>query len=481
MTSAPKLAQKALDILARDAGRMEKIERYFRGHHDDPYMPENADDEYRLLAKRCITNWCELLVNTPAQALYVDNFRRGDASPLDAVEDGPEWLSWQRSRLDGRQSAVYIDALKFGHSFVLTKVDANGDVITKGLSALRTVTLYADPTDLDPQGAAYVQEWAHDSEDGIGTIIVWDTYREYVLTYRKGEMPKVLGGSLAHGLDGQCPVTRFAAYVDLEGRTWGVIEPMIPVQDRINQTVMDLLIAQTYTAWEVRTVTGMAPPMKMMYNEDTGLMEPVLDSDGHPVPDRVTLNATRFMYAESPDAKFSTLPGGKLDGFIAAAELAIRHLSALSQTPPHFLLGQIANISADALEAAETALSRKVGTFRTAFGESWERVFRLTSELLSNGGDDFSGEVIWRDLGASSMAQSADALGKLGDQLEIPKQGLWPMIPGVKRAQLAEWKRLADEQNTELQVMERALGPLQQAARPTSFAQEAMTSDQSAA
>ena len=43
-------------------------------------MPELADNEYKLLAKRAISNWLPLLVDTPAQALYVDGFRRGDGN-----------------------------------------------------------------------------------------------------------------------------------------------------------------------------------------------------------------------------------------------------------------------------------------------------------------------------------------------------------------------------------------------------------------
>ena len=166
--------------------------------------------------------------------------------------------------------------------------------------------------------------------------------------------------------------------MDLEGDTWGVIEPLIPVQDRINQTVFDLLVAQTYTAFIVRTATGLAPPLKMQKNAD-GIMEPILDVDGNPVPDRQFLNATRWMYGSDPATKFGTLPAGDLVGFISALDLALKHWVGLSQIPPHFLLGQIANVSAEALQAAEAALGRKVEEFKHSFGESWEHVFRILS------------------------------------------------------------------------------------------------------
>ena len=479
-----KYAQEALKILERDRPTMDRIQRYFDGDHDMPYMPDSAEAEYKLLAKRGITNWMPLLVNTPAQGLYVDNFRKGETGVLSELGDNPEWESWQRSLMSARQNSVYVDAFKFGHSFVVAEMDKKGNPTLRGLSARRTVALYEDPvSDLEPVAAVYVKKWSRGKEEP-GTIVVWDETHRYTLAYVTDGDPFVKSKE-KHGLD-ECPVTRFHAFMDLEGNTWGLISPFIKVQDRINQTIFDLLVAQTYNSFEVRTVTGLAPPMKMWTNPDTGLAEPLLDDEGNPQPDRVYLNASRFMYAADPQAKFGSLPGGKLDGFIASAELAIRHLSALTQTPPHFLLGQIANISAEALEAAEVSLSRKIDGFRYGFGESWERCFRMVAGLTGDpaGADDFSGEVVWRDLGASSLAQSADALGKFAESLEIPKQGLWHRVPNVSRAELVEWARLREEQDVDAELLRTAggmrQGPLMQPSTPTQFAQEAMNDGNSA-
>jgi hypothetical protein len=91
---------------------------------------------------------------------------------------------------------------------------------------------------------------------------MWDGLYEYPVTF-KGLSDKSASASAGQAARrSECPVTRFAAAVDLEGRTLGVIEPMIALQNRINQTVFDLLVAQTYASTMVRTVTGMAPPMK---------------------------------------------------------------------------------------------------------------------------------------------------------------------------------------------------------------------------
>lgn len=431
------LAKELLSILDRDEERLERIDKYLQGDHDDPYMPDLADDEYRLLAKRCISNWLPLLVDTPAQALYVDGFRRSGMDTEELLTESFEWTHWQQSRLDSRQLAIHRGALAYGHSFTVTEKLANGKTVTKGLSAMRTTALFEDAANDDaPYAALTVTAWP--KGDGWGRARLWDDTYEYAVRFKSASEVKV-GAGVAHG-NSECPVTRFAAHVDLEGRTIGVIEPMIRLQDRINQTVFDLLVAQTYGSFKVRTVTGMAPPV--LRDPETG--DPIMDANGNPQPIPINHNAKRFLFAEDEGVKFGSLDETPLGGYIESIDMSIRHLAAVSQTPPHHLLGQIANLSAEALQAAETALSRKIQEFRVGFGESHERNFRLAAQLdgLIASAEDYSGEVIWRDMESRSLAQAADALGKLREQLGIPAKGLWKRVPGVTQIELDTWNEL---------------------------------------
>ncbi|MFJ6183758.1 phage portal protein [Streptomyces sp. NPDC092295] len=460
--SPASLAKELLAILDRDEPLLLKIDRYDRGNHDDPYMPPQADDEYKLLAKRAVSNWMPLLVGTPAQALYVDGFRPGKSAqglPEASSSTSAEWSHWQRSRLDARQAAIYRGALKFGHSFVLTEKTKKG-VVSKGLSALKTAALYEDPANDETPYAALTITRAPKAETK-GLARMWDGKYEYAVSYESKIDPNSVRVSRlkVHG-SSECPVTRFAASVDLEGRTIGVIAPMIALQNRINQTIFDLLVAQTYTSHEVRYATGMAPPMQMELIDEDGRVvsdpalavdsRPRLDAAGNPSPAQINHNARRFLFAEDPDVHFGSLPAGPIGSLIDSVDMSIRHLAAISQTPPHHLLGQIANLSAEALLAAETALSRKIAEFRSLFGEAWERVFRLAAELGGEtaAADDFTGEVQWRDMESRSLAQAADALGKLADQLGIPKRGLWKRVPGVTQTEYEDWEQMAEEDDS---------------------------------
>lgn len=432
------------------------VDDYLHGRHPDPYMPELADDEYKLLAKRAVSNYVPLLVRAPVQGCYVDGFRAGrnsTGSPDTAKEitNDPSWDHWQRSRLDARQSAIYQAAGAYGHSFVVTEKDAQGNTVSRGLSPLRTSAIYDDPaTDEDPLAALHVVRWPTPKRPGKARF--WDGPLEYEVSFRTEDYSKIRLSKPTSTGARDCPVTRFAVEVDLDGRTRGVVEQIIPLQDRLNQTVFDLLVAQTYGSFKVRTVSGMAPPMEMTPIRDTEGnitgFEPRLDADGNVVPLRVSINGKQMLYAEDPGVKFDTLDETPLDGYISALKDVSERLSATTQTPPTYLLGQIANLSAEALNAAEATFNRKVESWRHSFGESWERVFRIAGQIERDDkrADDFHGEVVWRDMESRAMSQTADALGKLAEQLEIPRRALWTKVPGVTQAELTRWEELRQEE-----------------------------------
>lgn len=453
---------KMMRILKHDREKiLLRLDAYNRGVQDDPWMPDNADFEYRLLAERSKTNIVPFVISTPAQALYVDQFRRGRESSEEGVSADlqavqPEWDHWERSNLGSRQHAIYRGALNFGHAFTVTEFDRNGDLKTRGLSPLRTSALFEDPAnDIVPVHAFTVRKWptTNDKDEPIpGEAVAWDESHVYDVKFLDlGEKTGLSVVKRGEHKAPENPVTRFPCHIDLEGRTTGVVEPLIDLQNRLNQTVFDMLVVQSYASFKVRTVTGMAPPVVMdpVY-EDGEIVgwEPRIDEEtGRMIPDQVNINARRWMWAEDPEVKFGTLDETPLDGFIKAIELAFQHIAAVSQTPPHHLLGQIANLSADALTAAETALQRKVEEFKSTFGESWERVFRLAMTMLGEeGADDFNGEVIWRDMEQRSLAQAGDALGKLREQLGIPARGLWSRVPGATASEIRQWEQLADEE-----------------------------------
>jgi hypothetical protein len=446
MATELEMIAAGLAGLSTDQPRLDRVDNYLRGVHDDPYMPKSATDEYKLLAKRSIANWMPLLVKTPAQVLSVTGYRREGG-----VDTAPEWDVWQQNRMDSRQTAVHRAALSYGVAYVYVVADAFG-IRMRGLSSRKVFASYEDPaSDALPLWALEMDHIPNpDNEKDIATGTLYTQTNVYEVTVTGGGKKSVttLVSSVPHNMKlagvPVCPVVRFAPDIDLEGRVTGVVEPMIPIQDRINQTTFDRLIVQTFASFKVRTISGMAPEFQR--DPDTG--EVVLDANGRPTPLPIRADASRFMMSPNPDTKFQTLDETPLDGFLDAATADVKQLAAVSQTPPHYLLGDMVNLSAEALAAAEAALTRAVKEYQRPLGESWELVMALVSESLGSE-VDHGAQILWDDFESRSFAQVVDALGKAAQMLSIPPRALWSRIPGVTDGDVADWAAMAEEDSGE--------------------------------
>jgi hypothetical protein len=230
---------------------------------------------------------------------------------------------------------------------------------------------------------------------------------------------------------GVTPVVRYAKELDLDGRAIGAIEPVLPLLRRIDQGTFDRLIVQRFGAWKIRYVTGLAKP----------------DTQDQEYAQALRLKMEDLLISTSKDTKFGTLDATDIEGFIKSGDADLRYLSAVSQIPPHHLLGLSSNLQAEALAAAEGGLQRQSADVRMSFGESHEQLFRLVAHIqgLDEEAKAFDMQVRWRDTESRSLAQAAAALGQLATQLHIPLEMLWERVPGWTDADSERAKKLVED------------------------------------
>jgi hypothetical protein len=158
------------------------------------------------------------------------------------------------------------------------------------------------------------------------------------------------------------------------------------------------------------------------------------DADGNPLPPQIKAYIDHILMAADADTKFGQFEAADLNQYVAALEAHIRHLAAITQTPPHYLLGSLVNLSAEALAAAEAGLQRKIAEKRMVLGEGYEQALRLAAGMLGDeaASMDMTSQVHWRDVESRSLAQVSDALVKL-QTLGVPLSVLLPMIPTLTK------------------------------------------------
>jgi len=141
---------------------------------------------------------------------------------------------------------------------------------------------------------------------------------------------------------------------------------------------------------------------------------------------RLKLGASTMMtFEDSPDqVKIGDLEATSLEGYLKSRDASIRQIAATSQTPAHELIGELVNLSAEALAAAEAGRDRKIADRQTTIGESHEQTLALAGRMAGLDVPD-NAQVVWRDTSARSFAATVDGLGKLAQMLNVPPEELW--------------------------------------------------------
>jgi hypothetical protein len=147
-----------------------------------------------------------------------------------------------------------------------------------------------------------------------------------------------------------------------------------------------------------------------------------------------------WTFDENPDdVRIGEFAETSLDGFLRSREAVLKYAATLSQTPVHELIGELVNLSAEALAAAEAGRDRKVMLAKTSLGESHEQLAQVIGDLQGvEVPDDI--EVVWRDTSARAFGAIVDGLGKTAQMLGVPPDMLWDRIPGVTRQDVLRWK-----------------------------------------
>lgn len=397
-----------------------EVHTYLRGRQTHPSLPTAPTPELRRLAAMSRVNVLELIVASTAQALYVDGYRTTDEQGLLVDEDDPAWEAWQQNRMDARQTGIHRAALAYGAAFA-TVLPGDSAPVIKGYSPRRMVAEYGDDEDWP------VRALAIEPSRGEWILRLFDAESVHVLASKDatGNAGVEYLDSYLHGGAGFPPVVRYLNVVDLDEDHMGEVERLIPIQDQIDDTTFSLLVAQRYSAFRQRYIIGWTAP-----DENT----------------KVKASAARlWTFDDGPDeVKIGEFEQTELKGYLDSREASLRHAATISQTPAHELIGQMVNISAEALVAAEAGQRRKVTERQMSFGESHEQTLGLCAHLLGVELDT-TAQVRWRDTESRSLSATVDALGKMAKMLGIPAQALWERVPGVTQQDIATWTKALEQ------------------------------------
>ena len=405
---AKYLQEKVLPQFERERDRLAGLALWMEGRQPIESTVRTMNSEKRVLQKISKTPWLGLAVSVFAQAMYVDGYR-----PASESENSKPWDIWVRNNLPAQQIAIHRAAIGYGYCYAkVTPILEDGvkRAQIRGISPRRMYAMWDDPINDDfPE---YTFELLPDNKTYRWT----DSLAWYDFVRGKNFGKFELVDVFEHNI-GVVPVVRYTNQMDLDGRCLGDVEPVISLAARIDKTDYDRLLAQHFNSWKVRWATGLeqgATP------EDSAR-------------DKLKLAQEDMLVTENPLAKFGTLEETALDPFINAKNNDVESLAAILQLPSSVFTGAVVNVSADALDASRRQTVQKLLEKQMSMGHTHGKLLRLASAIE---GDDASAlddlaRVSWQDVEIRSLAQAADAWGKLVTQLGMPKEFAWGKVPGI--------------------------------------------------
>lgn len=453
-TYNPKLVERMYGTMVEDRAAFDLFYDYLNGKQLLPHSTARVTPQIKDLQERSITNIMPLLIGLPAEISYVDGYRR-DVLSTESDNDRRfprEYEEWQRNRMDSKQGILYRSAGTFGHAFAqVEKEVVNGEPHAKDniLSTRDTVAYFQDPVnDINPAAVLTVLAPSYvnaDNEVEYGLAKMWDSVNEYVMDWN-GPGDFSIRSVKPHGFS-HTPVVRYPCYLDDEGRTTGLIENSIASQNRVNQASFSTLITADVGAFKVKTASGLEPDI--MLDADGNEM---VDATGNPIYVPIEVAQDKVWISQHADTKFGTLDASDLEPYLKNEEQSFRAFAMINQLPPGVLLGNMSNISAEGLQAAEQQFFRLVDHLHVVWGECHEELFRLNAEAIgdADGAKSYGGEVRWRDCSSRSLSAVSDGIAKLVQNAGVPPEGAWPLIPGVTSGQLQEWGQMKNEAKNQI-------------------------------
>ena len=405
-----KIAEKLVPAARKEWARVGFIQKRIDGKLNRTWMPDNADLEYKDLLRKASTPWLTFVRDCIAQGCRIDSY-----SDIRVWREG-----WQASGMDGRQGQVNREAIGLGYSFLAVLPAEGGGVTMRPMSSLKTFAEYADPWDEYP---AVVLHLLSGSLSKMGDAR-WMLVDEDAVHRFSGDPRRPRGLEVApHGL-GFTPIVMISNEFALDGMPASSVAAAIPVYQRIVDATFTLQMLQRYGAFPQKWMAG---------------GELAVDANGQPLI-RSSVDGLFHASGENGEsARFGTFASAELGQVVQALDAHIKHLAAVCQVPPHYLLGAIVNMSAEGISAAESGYFRNIADRQDSIGEGYELAMRTAAAILGypDAADDENSQVHWADASVRSLAQIADAVVKLST-VKAPLEMLFALIPGWSKVDALE-------------------------------------------
>lgn len=425
--------REAITALRKRAGETSDYVAYYAGVQPLTYASDKYKDYFARVVARYRENMCPAIVDSITDRLQVTGtvIEAGEApeevetpipreppapgeipAPPPAPKATPEdiagsqlWSIWRANRMDLRAGRVHKEAVKMGDSFVIVWKDpetSNPRIYPQ--DSRRIYVHYADETEVIDWA---VKVWIAPDKRARANLYTRDVIERYetaqpIRPSLGLPSEKAVFVPLADAEDGdgptvantwdQVPVFHFANDADIGEYGSSELRDVLPIQDALNKSVADMLVAMEFASYPQRYATGLQQETDPVTGKEKLAFQPGVD---------------RLWLSGDTDAKFGEFSAADLDQLINVQNRFKAAAADVVGVPAHYMQMTPGSWpSGESLKTSESRFVAKIEDRQIAFGNVWADVLTFCAAIA---GIDLPGQIAvnWKNASPRSDADMA--------------------------------------------------------------------------
>lgn len=361
-----KLVYEALHCKQR---AYDELWRYYDGKHRLKWTNEKLQQIFRDEKLVASENWCAVIVDAALDRIAMER--------LDVPDDkaGTERLAEivAETALDLDQDAIYLDSVLTGEAFIIAWKREDASIEAYYNDARSACAVYqSDRPDVMRLAGKW---WMDDAKRRRITLYYPDKIEYWRSTNEvQNQGPQFNSGNWVRYTDDeatgiaqnpyqQIPVFHFKA----SHRIVSCLQNAVAIQDTINKTLADMMVAGEFAAvpqrWAIGHFDGTG---QLPYGPGRTLVIPPADKDTQPV-------------------SVGTFEAANLAAFFGTIDSLAQAMAVISRTPKHYFWAQGGTPSGEALIAMEAPLNKRVEKYIKRFMATWDKLGRFLLKLDGKG------------------------------------------------------------------------------------------------
>lgn len=356
---------------------------YYGGDHELFFATEKFRNVFGTLFRSLADNLCPAVVDAVSDRLFVTGWDGDDAKKATEL--------WEATHLDRTLRESIHGAVKCGDGFVIVARSKNKAGVQFWAHGADKVVIEYDDEDDPGKIVRGAKIWTDNKDFGRITLYTLDELDQVVIEKFK-TVSKITNGVpedarkwIANGepaIEGDwnvIPIFHFGHQADLGDMGTSILVNVIPIQNALNKSVCDMLVAGEFVAFPQRWATG----LHVETDEDTGKVK---NPPFTPGVDRV--------WTGGQDVKFGQFSPSDMSGYLPIQDAFRKEMARVSGVPTHMLYLDDTWPTGEAMKTSEGRLIRLIERDHACFDGTVQAMMRFGMKL-TGGKKDADVKPVW--------------------------------------------------------------------------------------